>query len=53
MHEGSCTTDACSLCLQAVDRPAMLSFLRRMCVPAQLGGGFTLCQGECMLPVAM
>eukprot|EP00873_Tetraselmis_striata_P007213 jgi/Tetstr1/427477/TSEL_017605.t1 len=31
--------------LAAVDRPAMLDFLRRMCVPSEAGGGFTVHEG--------
>eukprot|EP00193_Tetraselmis_chui_P004692 CAMPEP_0177767152 /NCGR_PEP_ID=MMETSP0491_2-20121128/8925_1 /TAXON_ID=63592 /ORGANISM="Tetraselmis chuii, Strain PLY429" /LENGTH=522 /DNA_ID=CAMNT_0019283653 /DNA_START=265 /DNA_END=1833 /DNA_ORIENTATION=- len=31
--------------LAAVDRPAMADFLKRMCVPLQAGGGFTVHEG--------
>ena len=31
--------------LRAVNRPALLSFVQRMCVPAEQGGGLSICQG--------
>lgn len=33
--------------LSVINRGSIMAFLRRMCRPAEQGGGFHLCEGEC------